>query len=58
MPRGGDKVRMPASTAGITQYWDEVKTKIELRPHYVVALGILIIIVVLALHAYGSAFFG
>jgi|GEM_PF-1855856 len=58
MPRGGDKVRMPASTAGITQYYDEVKTKVELKPEYVVVLAILIIIIEIALHTFGTQFFG
>ncbi len=58
MPRGGDKIRMPASTAGITQYWDEVKTKVELKPEYVVAIAILIIILEIFLNTYGTSFFG
>ncbi len=58
MPRGGDKVRMPSSTAGITQYWDEVKTKITLKPEYVVILAILIIILELLLQTYGMQLFG
>ncbi len=58
MPRGGDKIRMPSSTAGITQYWDEVKTKIEMRPEWVVALAILIIILEIALQVYGASLFG
>jgi preprotein translocase subunit Sec61beta len=49
---------MPASTAGITQYWDEVKTKVELKPEYVVAIAILIIILEIFLNTYGTSFFG
>lgn len=49
---------MPSSTAGITQYYDEVKTKIEMRPEYIVALAIIIILVEILLQAYGKAFFG
>jgi len=58
MPRGGDKIRMPASTAGITQYWDEVKTKVELKPEYVIALAIIIVILEIILNVYGTSFFG
>ncbi len=53
-----DKIRMPSSTAGITQYWDEVKTKIEMRPEYVVGIAILIIVLEILLHLYGTAWFG
>ena len=58
MPRGDSKNRMPSSTAGITQYYDEVKTKVELRPEWVVALAILIIIIETVLQLYGNSFFG
>lgn len=54
----GDKVRMPASTAGITQYWDEVKTKVTFRPEHVVILAILVVIVIVLLNAYGKSWFG
>lgn len=53
-----DKVRMPASTAGITQYWDDVKTSISLKPEYVIVLAILIIILELLLQVYGGGLFG
>lgn len=56
--RGGDRVRMPASTAGITTYWDEVKTKVELRPSHVVILAVVIIVIELLLQAFGTGIFG
>ncbi len=58
MARGGDRIRMPASTAGITQYWDDVKTRIEMKPEHVIVLAVIIIIVELLLQAYGSRIFG
>lgn len=54
----GDKIRMPASTAGITQYWDDVKTKITMKPEYVIVLALIIIAIELLLQVYGPAFFG
>jgi len=53
-----EKMRMPASTAGITQYWDDVKTRVELRPEYVIVIAILIIALELLLQAYGKGLFG
>ncbi|RME31926.1 preprotein translocase subunit Sec61beta [Candidatus Woesearchaeota archaeon] len=58
MVRGGDRIRMPASTAGITQYWDDVKTKVEMKPEHVIVLAVIIIIIELLLQAYGSRIFG
>ncbi|MBR9693385.1 preprotein translocase subunit Sec61beta [Candidatus Woesearchaeota archaeon] len=57
MPRGDDKIRMPSSTAGITQYYDEVKTKITLRPEWVIALAILVIVIEVFLQIYGNSLF-
>lgn len=53
-----NKVRMPSSTAGITQYFDEVKSKFTLRPEYVVALAVIIVILEMLLQLYGHTFFG
>ena len=58
MPRGDDKIRMPSSTAGITQYYDEVKTKVEMRPEWVIALAIIVIIIEILLQIYGNSLFG
>ncbi len=49
---------MPASTAGITRYFDEYKSKIEFRPGHIIILAMLIIVVVLLLHAYGYRVLG
>jgi preprotein translocase subunit Sec61beta len=53
-----DRIRLPSSTAGITQYWDEVKTKVELKPAYVIALVIIVILLEIFLQVYGTSFFG
>lgn len=52
-----NNMRMPSSGAGITQYWDEVKTKVELRPAHVIALAVIIILVEIFLQVYGTSFF-
>jgi preprotein translocase subunit Sec61beta len=45
-----DKVQMPSSGAGITRYFDDYKSKFQLKPMHVVILAALIIIVVVILH--------
>jgi len=49
-----NRVSMPASTAGLTRYFDDYKSKIEISPGTVIILGILIIIVAALLHAFGN----
>ena len=53
-----DKVSMPSSTAGITRYFDEYKSKIEFAPGHIIILAILVIIILAVLHAFGPAWFG
>lgn len=47
----GDKIRMPSSGGGLVRYFDDYKSKFEFRPHWVVALIILVIVIELVLHA-------
>ncbi|MBR9702478.1 preprotein translocase subunit Sec61beta [Candidatus Woesearchaeota archaeon] len=40
-----NQVRMPSSGAGITQFFDDYKSKIEFQPiHVVILVGIVILI--------------
>jgi preprotein translocase subunit Sec61beta len=50
-----DKVTMPTSTAGITRYFDDYKSKIEFKPGHIVILCLVVIVVSIFLHAYGSS---
>ncbi|MBN1792540.1 preprotein translocase subunit Sec61beta [Candidatus Woesearchaeota archaeon] len=52
-----DKIQMPSSGAGITRYFDDYKSKIELKPAHVVILVIIVILVVVFLHTQ-SGFLG
>lgn len=52
-----DKVQMPSSGAGITRYFDDYKSKFQLKPVHVIILAVLIIIVVIILHTQ-SGFLG
>jgi len=53
-----DKIRMPSSTAGITQYFDDYKSKIRFKPGHIIILIILIIIIMIILQSYGSSLLG
>lgn len=46
-----DQVFMPSSGAGITRYFDDYKSKIEIRPAHVIILVVLIIIIEIVLSA-------
>lgn len=44
------KITMPSSGAGITRYFDDYKSKIELKPAHVIVLTILVIIIEILLN--------
>lgn len=53
-----NKIRMPSSGAGITNYFSEYKSKIEFKPGHIVILIIMVIIIELLLHSFGSGIIG
>lgn len=53
-----NKVNMPSSTAGITRYFDEFKSRIHFSPGHVIVLCIVVMIILIALHMFGDAWLG
>ena len=53
-----DKVQMPMSTAGITRYFDDYKSKIEFKPGHVIILSIIVMLVIIILHMWGTKALG
>lgn len=53
-----DKVNMPSSTAGITRYFDEYRSKIEFSPGHIIILSLIVIIILAVLHTFGSSWLG
>ncbi|MBS3151779.1 preprotein translocase subunit Sec61beta [Candidatus Woesearchaeota archaeon] len=46
------KIQMPSSGGGLVRYFDDIKTKFEIKPIYVIALIILVVIVELYLYKF------
>lgn len=53
-----DRVSMPASTAGLTRYFEDYKSKIEIKPAYVIVIAVAVMLIIVLLNAYGSALLG
>jgi len=53
-----DSTRMPMSTAGITQYFDEYRSKIEFSPGHIIVFSVIVILIIVALHIWGSSLLG
>ena len=46
------KVRLPSGMGGITRYFDETKSKIEIKPGSVIVFIIIIIVFMIMLHMF------
>jgi preprotein translocase subunit Sec61beta len=53
-----DRVSMPASTAGLTRYFDDYRSKIEVKPAYIIVIAVAVMLVIVLLNAYGNALLG
>ena len=53
-----NKVTMPSSTAGITRYFDEYKSKISIKPGHVIVIALIIMLIIIFLHLYGYTMLG
>ncbi len=49
---------MPRSTAGITQYFSEYKSKIEFKPSNVIIFALFVITITVLLHIFGGVLIG
>jgi len=49
-----DKLRLPSGGGGLVRYFDEYKSKFEIRPIYVILFIILIVLLELVLHLAAS----
>jgi preprotein translocase subunit Sec61beta len=52
------KVQMPTSTAGLTRYFEDYKSKLEFKPGTVIILAVIVMLITIILHYYGSALLG
>lgn len=52
------KVHMPTSTAGLTRYFEDYRSKIEFKPGHIIILAVVIIIITIILHIYGTTLLG
>jgi preprotein translocase subunit Sec61beta len=54
MPPQDQKVMLPSSQGGLVRYFDEYKSKIQIKPAHVIILSIAVIIIILLMHSFGE----
>jgi len=52
-----DKIRLPSGQGGLTRFFDDYKSKIEISPGAVVVLCIMVMIIIILLHYFGGKVF-
>ncbi|HLC90747.1 MAG TPA: preprotein translocase subunit Sec61beta [Candidatus Nanoarchaeia archaeon] len=52
-----NKIRLPSGQGGLTRYFDEFSSKIEMSPTTVIILAVAIMLAVIALHYFGGQLF-
>ena len=50
-----NKIRMPSGQGGLTRYFDEYKSKIEISPGAVIVISLVVMILVILLHYFGGS---
>ena len=53
-----NKIRLPSGQGGLTRYFDEYKSKIELSPGAVIVMCVVMIFLIILLNQLGGRFFG
>ena len=53
-----DRQTTPMSTAGITQYLNEYRSKIEFSPGTVIVMCLVVAVLVVAMHVWGTGALG
>lgn len=53
-----NKIRMPSSMGGLVSYTSDYDSKVIFKPAYVIVFCIIVIIIAIVLHMFGSSFLG
>lgn len=53
-----NKVNMPSGMGGLTRYFDDYTSKIEMKPGHVVVLAIVVMVIIIIMHLYGNKLLG
>ncbi|MBI3032347.1 preprotein translocase subunit Sec61beta [Candidatus Woesearchaeota archaeon] len=53
-----NRVSMPQSSGGLVRYFDEYDSKIMIKPHHIIILVVLVILLEIVLHVLGKQLLG
>ena len=50
-----DQIRIPSGQGGLTRYFDEYSSKVELSPGSIIVLVIIVMVLMILLHYFGGS---
>jgi preprotein translocase subunit Sec61beta len=50
-----DKVNLPSGMGGLTRYFDDYTSNIELKPGHVIIMAIIVMVIIIFLHIQGGS---
>ena len=53
-----NKINMPSGMGGLTRYFDDFSSNIELKPGHVIILAIVVMVIIILLHIQGGSWIG
>lgn len=53
-----NRIQLPSSMGGLVRYFEEVKSKIEFKPGYIILFIIIVILLELLLHSQSARLLG
>ena len=53
-----DRVQLPSGMGGLVRYFDEYRSRIELKPGHIILFVILIVVIEMVLHWQGPRWLG
>ncbi|MFA5141376.1 MAG: preprotein translocase subunit Sec61beta [Candidatus Woesearchaeota archaeon] len=53
-----NKINIPSSQGGLVRFSEDLKSKIAMKPEHVILLVIVLIVLEIILHTYGTSFLG
>lgn len=53
-----DKVNIPSGMGGLTRYFDDYTSNIELKPGHIIILAVIVMVLVIFLHIQGKSLLG
>lgn len=53
-----NRINLPQSSGGLVRYFDEYESKIVIKPHHIIILVVLVILIEVVLHVVGKRLLG